>query len=149
MSRIGSVSALRELRTPQTASGTTPTNSGLDFRTDLHYGNPEVLFSGEEFTAEGTRYVSENHILGSRLQDNDAGHPRPSVVSVTSSAKIPSWRSSRHRWKFVGTCPVTMAVIVGWLGTTSAASLPIGPSTLPTSRKTESFGSQADRRKER
>lgn len=68
---IASVSALRELRSPQAADASTPTNSGLDFRTDLHYGNPEVLFSGEEFTAEGTRYVSENHIL-SRLQDNGA-----------------------------------------------------------------------------
>lgn len=70
---IASVSALRELRSPQAADASTPTNSGLDFRTDLHYGNPEVLFSGEEFTAEGTRYVSENHILG-RIKNN-AGAP--------------------------------------------------------------------------
>jgi hypothetical protein len=66
---LSSVSALRELRSPQTATVGPPSNSGLDFRTDLHYGNPEVLFSGEEFTAEGTRYVSENHIL-KRLQDD-------------------------------------------------------------------------------
>ena len=60
---IGSVSSMRALRNPQAAGE-------LNWRQDVQYGDPKLLFSGEAGTWEKVRFVEENHILG-RIKNAD------------------------------------------------------------------------------
>lgn len=61
---IGSVSALRELRNPQTSGN-------LNWREDVQFGAPDRLFAGECGTWEGIRFVETNSPLLGRIKNAD------------------------------------------------------------------------------